>query len=139
MRTRITSLVIGAMTALLAVAGPVSAGDGKVVITLDVNFARGSETFTATGAFCPRGSAVTTSVETTGRPVFHVEKTFTCKDRSGTLSIALDAVSTWTGTQGGWTVTGGTGAYAGASGGGQVVGVGTSSGILDTYTGTINR
>lgn len=138
MRTRIASLVVGSMTAVMLVAAPVSAGDGGVTITLDVNFAKGTEKFTATGAFCPSGSAVTTDVYTSGR-VFHVAKTFTCKDRSGTLSIELDAAGTSTGTSGGWGVVGGTGAYAGASGGGQITGVGTPTGILDTYTGTINR
>jgi hypothetical protein len=137
-RTRIATLVAAAMAATVLVAGPVSAGDSAVVITLDVNFVKGTEKFTATGSFCPAGSAETTSFALSGR-VFHVEKTFRCKDRSGTLSITLDAAGSSTGTSGGWSIVGGTGAYAGATGGGHIVGVSTPTGILDTYTGSINR
>jgi hypothetical protein len=138
MRTRMASLVIGTMAALMLVVGPVSAGDGGVTITLDVNFSAGTGKFTSSGAFCPSGSAVSTGFSFSGR-VFHVDKTFTCKDRSGTLSIALNAAANDTGTSGGWTVVGGTGDYAGASGGGQITGVNSRTGIIDTYTGTINR
>ena len=139
MRTRITSLVLGVMTAALLVAAPVAAGDKRVVITLDVNFSTGVEAFTAIGAFCATGSAETTSAYATGRPVFHVDKTFTCEDGSGTMSISLNAAATSTGTSGGWTVKGGTGAWAGVSGGGQITGVNTPTGIQDTYTGSISR
>ena len=138
MRTRFASLVVGVIAALMLAVAPVSAGDGGVTITLDVNFRSGSGKFTATGAFCPSGSAVSTEFSFTGR-VFHVAKTFTCKDNSGTLSIELNASGNDTGTTGGWTVVGGTGDYEGASGGGQITGVGNRTGIVDTYTGTINR
>jgi hypothetical protein len=138
MRARITSLVVGAIAVLVLVVTPVSAGDRGATITLDVNFSRGSGTFTATGAFCPSGSAVSTGNSFSGR-VFHVAKTFTCKDRSGTLSIELSAAANDTGTSGGWKVVGGTGDYHGASGGGQITGVNSPNGIIDTYTGTINH
>ena len=71
--------------------------------------------------------------------MFHVDKTFVCDDDSGTLSISLDAVFQIAqgGTVGGWRIVGGTGDYAGALGGGQIVGVGTSVGIDDTYSGVI--
>ena len=138
MHTRIASLVVGGMSALMLLATPVSAGNDGVTITLDVNFRKGNGEFTATGAFCPSGSAVSTGNSFSGR-VFHVAKTFTCKDRSGTLSIELSAAGTDTGTSGGWTVVGGTGDYTDASGGGQIMGVNSPTGIIDTYTGTINR
>jgi len=138
MRTRIASQVVGVVAALMLTAAPVSAGDGSVTITLDVNFRSGTEKFIATGAFCPSGSAVSTQNSFTGR-VFHVAKTFTCKNGSGTLSIELNASGNDTGTSGGWTVVGGTGDYADASGGGQITGVGSRTGIVDTYNGTINR
>lgn len=148
MHTRIASLLIGAMTAVMLVAAPVAAGDGRAVITLDVNFNNGTESFTATGAFCPSGTATSTVPAVTGGGafgagalVFHLAKTFTCSDRSGTLTVELNATTSalFDGTSGGWSVKGGTGAYAGATGGGQITGVNTSTGILDTYTGTINR
>jgi len=142
MRTRITSLVLGTIAAAALVAAPVAAGGAQpVTITLSVDFGAGTEDFTATGAFCPTGSAETTSNSRTGGPtgVFHVDKTFICDDDSGTLSISLDAVfqNKKGGTVGGWRITGGTGDYAGAVGGGQIVGVGTSVGIDDTYSGVI--
>ena len=141
MRTRITSLVLGAIAAAALVAAPVAAGAARpVTISLSVDFGTGAEDFTATGAFCPAGSAVSDAYRTGGPTgVFHVDKTFTCDDGTGTLSISLDAVfqNNRGGTIGGWRIVGGTGDYAGALGGGQIVGVGTSVGIDDTYTGVI--
>lgn len=142
MRTRIASLLIGAMTAVLIVAAPVAAGDNKVRIELDVNLATGLEAFEASGAFCAAGTAVSTPAVVTGhlpgRLQFHLEKTLTCDDGSGTLVIALDATMTFTGTVGGWSIAGGTGAYEGVNGGGRVVGTGDGSIIHDVYTGSIN-
>jgi hypothetical protein len=142
MRTRISPLVLGSLAAAALVASPVAAGTAQpVTITLHVDFEAGTEEFTATGAFCPTGSAETTDNYRTGGPtgVFHVDKTFTCDDGSGTLSISLDAVfqNNKGGTIGGWRIVGGTDDYAGALGGGQIVGVGTNVGIDDTYSGLI--
>lgn len=140
MRTRITSLVLGAMLAAIVAASPVAAGS-RLVITLDVVFGVG-EHFTAQGAFCPSGSAVSdtwVSGHIPGRLQFHVDKVLTCDDGSGDLWLSLTATQTFTGTTGGWKIVGGTGAYAGASGGGQVTGVGSQIGIVDTYRGSINN
>jgi hypothetical protein len=140
MRPRILSLGVGLVAALAVVASPVAAG-GRVEITLDVNFGTGVETFTAEGAFCPDGDAVTLGSRATGRgaTVFHVVKELTCADGSGTLLIRLDApfIGVRGGTIGGWRVLDGTGDYAGLAGGGQIVGTGTPTGIVDVYTGQL--
>ncbi|MEO5965747.1 MAG: hypothetical protein ABIR11_09805 [Candidatus Limnocylindrales bacterium] len=145
MRTRIASLILGTVAAAALVVAPVAATGGSraVTITLDVNFGTGDQVFTATGAFCPAGTAeaFTTKVSGRGSLVFHVTRTFICTGGVDTLTIDLHAGTSaqFDGTSGGWTVTGGTGAYAGASGGGQITGVNTPTGILDTYAGTVNR
>ena len=41
--------------------------------------------------------------------------------------------------QGGWNVIGGTGAYAGLQGGGNLVAVYTDTGIIDHYTGVVTN
>ena len=143
MRPRITALAVGVVAALALVAAPASAAGGAVRITLDVNFGTGVEQFTATGAFCPAGEAESfdTWVTGGGATVFHLTKVFTCADGSGTLAIDLDApfIGVKGGTIGGWRVTGGTGDYAGATGGGHLVGVGSPTGIVDTYSGVVRR
>lgn len=143
MRPRITALAVGVFAALALVAAPASAAGGAVRITLDVNFGTGVEQFTATGAFCAAGSAQSLDSRATGSgaTVFHVTKVFTCEDGSGTMTIDLDAafIGVKGGTIGGWHVTGGTGDYAGVRGGGQIVGVGSPTGIVDTYSGIVRR
>lgn len=143
MRPRITALAVGIVAALALAAAPASAAGGAVRITLDVNFGTGVEQFTATGAFCPAGEAQSSDEWPTGRgaTVFHLTKVFTCSDGTGTLEIRLDApfIGAREGTTGGWRVIGGTGDYVGATGGGHIAGVGSPTGIVDTYTGVVRR
>ncbi len=143
MRSRITALALASVAAVALMAGPVAAGGSQpVTITLAVDLNAGTEVFTASGAFCPSGSAESSNFRPTGggTTVFHLTKTFICQN-GDSLTIDLNAVfqGKRNGTVGGWTVTGGTGAYAGAKGGGHIVGVGTPTGIIDTYTGVIVR
>jgi hypothetical protein len=141
MSRRIGTLVAGLIAAALIVA-PVSASSGKVSIRLDVNFDTGVEQFTASGAFCPSGHGVSDAYPTGGGAlVFHVHRTFVCDADGGSLTIDLAATTSalFDGTSGGWTVVGGTGPYAGAHGGGQIIGVNSDTGIVDTYSGTITR
>ena len=147
MRPRITALAVGVIAALALVAAPASAAGGAVRITLDVNFDTGVEAFTATGAFCAAGTAETTDNWSTGfgragrAGVFHVTKVFTCENGKDSITVDLDAafIGFRGGTIGGWKVVEGTGAYAAARGGGQIVGSGTSYGIVDVYSGIVNR
>ncbi len=143
MRPRITALAVGVIAALALAAAPAAAAGGAVRITLDVNFNTGEEAFTATGAFCPAGEAESFDSWVTGRgaTVFHLTKVFTCSDGTGTLELRLDApfIGAREGTTGGWRVIGGTGDYAGATGGGHIAGAGSPTGIVDTYTGIVRR
>lgn len=137
-RTTAIALLLGA-----ALASPVAAAS-RVQIVIDVNSMTGTETFVATGGFCPSGSAVSHDFRSTGHGenhafTFHLAKTLTCADGSGTLTILVDAATTdgASGDQGGWSVGSGTGAWASAAGGGNVVGTYVPTGIIDRYTGEI--
>jgi hypothetical protein len=150
MRTHRTALAgIAAGLLALAVAAPVAAGAGRVEIKLDANFGTGVEVFTATGAFCPAGTASTPAISFAGRgraATFHLIKVLTCADGSGELTIRVDAatIDGAPGDQGGWSVVEGTGAWEGAGGGGRLVGTyydhgGGDAGVVDVYSGSINR
>lgn len=137
-RTTAIALLIGA-----ALASPVAAAS-RVQIVIDVNTGTGMETFVATGGFCPSGSAVSHDFRSTGHGqnhafTFHLEKTLTCADGSGTLTIRIDAATTEgaSGDQGGWSVVSGTGSWTAAAGGGNLVGTYVPTGIIDRYTGEI--
>lgn len=121
------------------------AAPATTVIEIDVDFGSGEEVFTATGGVvCAAGTAesegtVFTGGGRMGRGVFtfHLVKTLTCDDGSGTFQIRVDAATAPTspGTIGGFAVIGGTGDYVGLRGAGSLVGAGTADGILDRYTG----
>jgi hypothetical protein len=149
MATRIGRAGVAALLILGLAAAPavVAAGaGGNVEITLDANFLTdGSETFTATGAFCASGTATTDDLWIVGNPArgltFHVVKTFTCANGTDSIVMKIDAATHQGsgGDQGGWSVKGGSGAYAGARGGGVIAGVYDDSGVIDVYTGRLNR
>lgn len=141
----------GATIAILALglmipATAAARSGGAVEITLDANFnTTGEETFTATGAFCASGTATTEDLRIVGNGwhglSFHVVKTFTCANGTDSITMEIDAATHAGsgGDQGGWSVKGGTGAYANATGGGTVAGVYDESGVIDVYTGRLNR
>ena len=133
-------------TAILVAAAAVApaAAAGSVQIVVDVNTVSGTEAFSATGGFCPAGTAVSHDFRSTGRGenhafTFHLEKTLTCADGSGTLTIRINAAVTDGAPtdQGGWSVASGTGAWAHASGGGNLVGTYVPTGIVDRYIGVL--
>lgn len=137
---RAGALVTGALAALTLAAPATAAPAQPVRIDLHVDFAAG-ETFTATG-FCPAGTAESFGFHQAGvgrATTFHLFKTLTCADGSGTLTIRVEAGSVFgtPGTIGGWAVVGGTGAYAGTRGGGRIVGTSFDGGIDDLYTGRL--
>ena len=149
MRIRRLGPVIGILAALL-VAGTASAAPPAVtVITIDVNFITG-ETFTATGGFvCDSGVAVSDPALVAGggrqgRGVFtfHLIKTLTCDDGSGSFMIMVDAATAprSPGTLGAFVVLGGTGDYSGLRGAGSLIGTSLSeTEILDVYTGRLSN
>jgi hypothetical protein len=149
LRLGITAGMLGALliTSSASAARP-------IVFTIDVvfddpstpNVDESSETFHSDGSvICAVGPAVTDPFffagggsKGRGNATYHLEKTLTCGN--GTITIAVDAAATATGTVGGWTVVSGTGAYAGLSGSGQVVGTGVSQSLLrDAYTGRLTN
>jgi hypothetical protein len=147
MRTRTASLAFAMVAAVAIVAGPVTARSSTPIsITLEVNLDAGVETITDQTNFCEGTAESDAWITGGGRTgggtlVFHVGKLFTCAGGDDTLLVELHAASNRPhgGTTGGWTVVEGTGAYAGASGGGSIVGVFTETGITDQYEGTIVR
>jgi hypothetical protein len=143
-RFRMSALAAGAILALLAINPVAAAGASRVSITLN-SFA--TETFTtAGGALCPSGTA-TTDFDKFGGSAhshagsFHLSKVLVCDDGSGTFTINVDAATVFGSPtdQGGWSVAGGTGAYATLSGGGNLVGTYVDEGIIDQYTGSVHR
>jgi hypothetical protein len=137
---------IGVLLALLVAPVASAAAPPTTVLTIDVVFG-GQETFTATGGvICESGTAVTDPVFVAGfgrmgRGVgtFHLIKTLTCADGSGTFRILVNAATAPSspGTLGGFAVVGGTGDYGGLRGAGTLVGTGNDDGIIDVYTGNL--
>ena len=125
-----------------------SAAVPVTTITITVQFG-GVETFTAdSDVICDSGVAVTDPVFAAGGGVrgrgvftFHLVKTLTCDDNSGTFKLLVDAASTPTsgGTIGGFAAGQGTGEYVGLRGGGSLVGTAfpDGTGITDVYTGRL--
>jgi hypothetical protein len=143
MRARRIGAVIGILGALLAT--PPASAATETTITIDVVFG-GSETFTATGGVvCDSGTATTEGFvrgggnQGKGVFTFHVVKTLTCDDGSGTFKLLVDAAASPTspGTVGGFAAGGGTDDYVGLHGGGSLVGTATETGITDVYWGML--
>jgi hypothetical protein len=142
-RFRMSALAAGAILALLAINPVAAAGATRVSITLN-SFA--TETFTTTGgALCPSGTATTDFDKFGGSGnsragSFHLSKVLVCDDGSGTFTINVDAATVFGSPtdQGGWSVAGGTGAYATLHGGGNLVGTYVDEGIIDLYTGSVH-
>jgi hypothetical protein len=148
MRSRRLGLILGVLAALL-VAGTASAAPPTTVITIDANFITG-ETFTATGGVvCDSGVAVTDPFfakgggrQDRGVFTFHLIKTLTCDDHSGSFMIKVEAVTARTspGTIGGFAVVGGTGDYSGLHGAGSLIGtIVSETEIIDAYTGQLSN
>jgi hypothetical protein len=141
---------IGAIIGILAafVAAPTVSAGAPVATTISIHVVFGvDETFQTTGGLlCPSGTAVSDPFFQTfgGRQnrgvfTFHLVKTLTCDDGSGSFKLLVDAASTPTspGTIGGFAAGGGTGDYVGLHGGGSLVGTGFPGGLDDLYTGRL--
>jgi hypothetical protein len=145
-RLGLTLAIIGALA--LALAPVASAAPPVTTINIHVVF-EGNETFTASGGVvCASGVAVTDPFMgagggSQGRGVFtfHLIKTLTCDDLSGSFQIKVEAAnpSTSPGTVGGFTVVGGTGDYTSLHGGGSLLGYAFDGGLDDVYTGRLSR
>jgi hypothetical protein len=146
MRNRRLGLAIGLLGAMLVAPTSAAAAPGVTTIRIDIVFEVSEEFTTTGGVLCPSGDAVTDPVFAAGfgrmgrgAGTFHLIKTLTCDDGSGTFQIKVNAGPTPTGTIGGFAVVGGTGDYAGLNGGGSLIGIGTDVGIIDFYTGRLTN
>ena len=137
--------VIGVIGALIA-APSVSAAPTETTISIHIVFGNpATETFTTTGGLlCPSGTALSDPFFQTfggrqnrGNFTFHLVKTLTCDDDSGTFKILVDAASTRTGTVGNFAAGEGTGDYVGIHGGGRLVGTAFDGGLDDLYKGMV--
>ena len=146
MATRRIAAIVGLVGALLV--APTVLAAPTTTITIDVNLGTGEETFSTTGGLlCPSGEAVTDGFvagggrQEKGDFTFHIIKTLTCDDGSGTFQMKVEAalVRPTGGTRGGFAIVAGsgTGAYAGLMGAGRLIGEGTDVGILDHYSGNL--
>lgn len=140
---RLGRIATAAIVLLLAAGPATGLAAGSTTITIDA-LATG-ETFTATGGVvCPSGTATTDFHHFGGGGVagsFHLSKTLTCDDGSGTFTIRVNAATVFGSPtdQGGWSVAGGTGDYAGLKGGGNLVGTYVPDGIIDVYRGVVQN
>ena len=147
MRAARIGAFIGILGALIAAPSVSAGGVTQTTISIHIVFKTGGadETFTTTGGLlCPSGTAVSDPFFQTiggsqnrGNFTFHLVKTLTCDDESGTFKILVDAARTPTGTVGGFAAGRGTGDYVGLHGGGQLVGTGFNGGLDDLYTGNL--
>lgn len=125
-------------TAALAAGSAQAAPPTSVVIQGHTVFADGYGTFTTSGAgLCASGTTTDQLLVSGGggKTLFHVLKTFTCDDQSGTFVVNLQAVAAPVFR---WNVVSGTGAYTNLHGSGSGVGVGFLGGVDDTYTGMVH-
>jgi hypothetical protein len=145
MFTRFVAAAAVTLVLVLGAVGPVfAAGAGAVEIT--VTGINGVETFTTTGGvLCASGTSVDSFDHFGGSfnsraGTFHGSKTLTCSGSGDTFTIKYDAAVVFGAPQdqGGWHLIGGTGAYAGCSGGGNLVGIYIPNGIVDHYTGRVH-
>jgi hypothetical protein len=153
MRTLRLGLTIGMLGALL-LAPAAYAAQSHVVIVIDIAFddpntqviEPNTEAFTAFGDINCSGVAITDPFhfagggrQGRGAGTFHLVKTLTCvggPNDGESFQILVQAVTTPTGTIGGWTVVGASDAFDGLRGAGSIVGTGLSDHELqDVYTG----
>jgi hypothetical protein len=98
------------------------------------------------GLFCDRGTSYTLVNMMAGPPSsslmnFHDIKRFVCEDGSGSITVLLNAhaLSGPPHDVGPWNILSGTGAYASLYGRGEQSGEAMDGGVIDTYTGWVNK
>ena len=136
--------LLAGLVAVLGLAPTALAGSTVTTITIDINLGQSEEFWTTGGILCAHGVAVTDPFffagagrQGRGNGTFHLIKTMTC-DNGAWFLIRVNAAQTRTGTIGGWSMAGGSGAFASVRGGGQIVGEGISeTHLIDHYTGRL--
>jgi hypothetical protein len=83
--------------------------------------------------------ALSTGFQSNRGLIFHVRKTITCDDGSGTFTLLIQARLGFNGgfeaTSGSWVVLSGTGIYTSLRGQGAVIGTELEHGVSDAYVG----
>lgn len=151
-RSRVAPTTVGVLLLLCLGASGATAARQAELITINIDLDTGVEMFTTDSPLlCPSGVAETHFERAAGfigpAGSFHLSKTLTCADGSGSFTIRVDAATNFVvgdGTTGGWSVVprSGTGAYVGLKGGGSVVGTnadGAPIDLVDHYFGSLRR
>jgi hypothetical protein len=140
---RRTTLLVAILATALGGIPAVAAPPQTTTFTVVEQFEPESGVFTSDGSVvCASG---TTSNDTFGSGfqsnrgvIFHVRKTITCDDGSGTFVLQLQARAGFNVgdmTFGPWVVLSGTGDYANLQGRGTVTGTALAGGVSDLYVG----
>ena len=140
---RRTTLVVAILAAAVGVLPAVAAPPQTQTFTVVEQFEPESGVFTSDGSVvCASG---TTSNNTFGSGfqsdrgvIFHVRKTITCNDGTGTFILQLQArlgFNVGDMTFGPWVVLSGTGRYENLRGAGTVTGTSLPGGVSDLYVG----
>jgi hypothetical protein len=141
--------LVGGLILLVATAGGAMAAR-PAIIKIDIDLDANVETFTTYSALlCPSGDAYTDFHFGAGNfnqaGSFHLTKLLVCADGTGTFVIGVNAGANFVvgqGTTGGWSVVpgSGTGDYVGLQGGGNVVGINSTTppiDLTDHYYGSV--
>jgi hypothetical protein len=148
MRTRrlLVALAAGLILALGAFGGAAAGQPAAITINIEFDTDPPTESFTTDGSvLCTAGPATSVNRHAGGNfevaATLHLTKTLVCDD--GTLTIKVNAGLNYGrgGTVGGWSIVGGTGAYAALRGGGHIVGRGGDGApydLVDSYYGKIH-
>ncbi len=139
-------LLAGAAIAALAIAGSALATPPTpVTIEVKTIFADGFGTFTTSGAgLCLSGTTTDTGFasgfQSGSHVIFHVRKTFTCADGSGTFTTLIQAQLVFVAPADSftWTIVTGTGAYANLHGTGTGVGDELPGEVDDHFVGSVH-
>jgi len=138
------------VVALLALAAAIATAPALGAPPQDTTFSVVEQFEAQTGVFTSDGSVVCASGTTSNDAfasgfqsdrglIFHVRKTITCDDGSGTFILLIQASLGFNGgfeaTSGTWVVLSGTGRYSTLRGQGTVIGTEMESGVSDAYEG----
>jgi hypothetical protein len=145
MVARLVATAVAACVLAVGAVGTVFAAGARDV-TITVTSINGVETFTTSGGvLCDRGTSENVFEKFGGSGSsragsFHGYKILTCENGRDTFTITYDAATVFGSPtdQGGWHLVGGTGTYAGYSGGGRLVGTYVPGGIIDSYLGRVS-
>jgi hypothetical protein len=137
-------LVCVALSAL-APAPALATTPTPVAIEVQTIFANGFGTFTTSGAgLCPGGTTTdvgfASGFQSPNHINFHVRKTFTCADGSGTFTALVQGHFVFGSPSDSfeWTIVTGTGAYADLHGDGSGVGDELPAEVDDHFTGSVH-